>query len=60
MNIKAPRKSKWSKKMALTACMRKLITRLNAIVRHHLNAQNQPCTGRHSTRLLRSRFPPSQ
>lgn len=28
------------KKMALIACMRKLITHLNAIVRTHLNAQN--------------------
>ncbi|RQT36510.1 hypothetical protein E9536_28060 [Burkholderia sp. LS-044] len=60
MTIKASRKSKWSKNVALTACMRELIIHLNAIVRHHLNAQNQPCTGRHSTRLLRSRFPPSQ
>jgi len=27
------------KKVALIACMRKLITRLNAIARNHLNAQ---------------------
>ncbi|KVV62023.1 transposase [Burkholderia cepacia] len=30
------------KKVALIACMRKLITHLNAIVRNHLSAQNQP------------------
>ncbi|KMK90070.1 MULTISPECIES: IS110 family transposase, partial [Burkholderia] len=30
------------KKVALIACMRKLITHLNAIARNHLNAQNQP------------------
>jgi len=30
------------KKVALIACMRKLITHLNAIVREHLNAQNRP------------------
>lgn len=33
------------KKVTLIACMRKLITHLNAIVRNHLNAQNQPLTG---------------
>jgi transposase len=32
------------KKVALIACMRKLITHLNAIARNHLNAQNQPLT----------------
>lgn len=32
------------KKVALIACMRKLITHLNAITRDHLNAQNQPLT----------------
>ncbi|WP_408733233.1 IS110 family RNA-guided transposase [Burkholderia cepacia] len=32
------------KKVALIACMRKLITHLNAIARTHLNAQNQPVT----------------
>ncbi len=41
------------KKVALIACMRKLITHLNAIARNHLNAQNQPLTAWHSTRLLR-------
>jgi transposase len=30
------------KKVALVACMRKLVTHLNAIARHHLNAQNLP------------------
>ncbi len=30
------------KKVALIACMRKLVTHLNAIVRDHLNAQNLP------------------
>ena len=30
------------KKVALIACMRKLITHLNAITRDHLNAQNAP------------------
>jgi len=30
------------KKVALIACMRKLITHLNAIAREHLNAQHQP------------------
>ena len=32
------------KKVALIACMRKLITHLNAIVRDHLNAQHHPST----------------
>jgi len=32
------------KKVALIACMRKLITHLNAIVRDHLNAQHDPTT----------------
>ncbi|QFS37911.1 IS110 family transposa [Burkholderia cepacia] len=32
------------KKVALIACMRKLITHLNAIARNYLNAQNQPLT----------------
>ena len=32
------------KKVALVACMRKLVTHLNAIARTHLNAQNQPLT----------------
>lgn len=32
------------KKVALIACMRKLITHLNAIVRDHLNAQYHPST----------------
>jgi transposase len=30
--------------VALIACMRKLITHLNAIVRDHLNAQHHPST----------------
>jgi len=30
--------------VALIACMRKLITHLNAITRDHLNAQNPPIT----------------
>lgn len=30
------------KKVALIACMRKLVTHLNAIVRDHINAQHQP------------------
>jgi transposase len=30
--------------VALIACMRKLITHLNAIARDHLNAQHQPLT----------------
>ncbi|VWC44453.1 transposase [Burkholderia aenigmatica] len=33
------------KKVALIACIRKLITHLNAIVCRHLNAHNQPLTG---------------
>lgn len=32
------------KKVALIACMRKLITHLNAITSDHLNAQNRPAT----------------
>ncbi|MDE2255701.1 MAG: IS110 family transposase, partial [Betaproteobacteria bacterium] len=32
------------KKVALIACMRKLITHLNAIARDHLNAQNSLLT----------------
>jgi transposase len=32
------------KKVALIACMRKLITHLNAIARNHLNAQHHPLT----------------